>query len=75
VVFHEPLSLDPTQKGQGDGRTLHHGPGNMGDTHPGEPEGYPLGLRARSCKRNPNVLALRGLILGSAAPSRDEEGG
>jgi len=34
----------------------------------------PLGLRARSCNRNPNVLALRGLILGSAAPSRDEEG-
>ena len=34
----------------------------------------PLGLRARSCNSNPNVLALRGLILGSAAPSRDEEG-
>jgi hypothetical protein len=38
-------------------------------------ERNPLGLRARSCNRNPNVLALRGLILGSAAPSRDEEGG
>src|SRR6202040_1579596 len=71
----EPLSLDPTRKGQRDGRTLHHGPGYMGNTYPGEPEGYPLGLRARSCNRNPHVSALRGLILGSAAPSRDEEGG
>jgi hypothetical protein len=40
----------------------------------GEPEGYPLGLRARSCNRNPNISALGGLILGSAAPSRGEEG-
>src|ERR1700720_4963883 len=71
----QPLSLDPTRKGQRDGRTLHHGPGNMGDTYPGEPEGDPLGLRARSGNRNPNNSALRGLILGSAAPSRDEEGG
>ena len=38
-------------------------------------ETVPLGLRARSCNRNPNVSALRGLILGSAAPSRGEEGG
>src|SRR5579864_3515950 len=35
----------------------------------------PLGQRARSCNRNPNVSALRGLILGSAAPSRGVEGG
>src|SRR6266478_3614695 len=44
----------------------------------GEPsrrtETVPLGLRARSCKRNPNDSALGGLILGSAAPSRDVEG-
>src|SRR5579864_2504341 len=35
----------------------------------------PLGQRARSCNRNPHVSALGGLILGSAAPSRDVEGG
>src|SRR5258706_501185 len=46
----------------------------MGDPSLGGNERNPLGLRARSCNSNPNVLALRGLILGSAAPSRDEEG-
>jgi hypothetical protein len=36
------------------------GPGNMGDTVSAGAETDPLGLRARSCNRNPNVLALTG---------------
>src|SRR5260370_13348642 len=52
---------------------MHYVPGNMGEPSR-RTETVPLGLRARSCKRNPNDSALGGLILGSAAPSRDVEG-
>src|SRR6266849_5344068 len=67
----EPLSLDPERAGG----WAHFAPWaweHGGSVSEGT-ETDPLGLRARSCNRNPNDSALRGLILGSAAPSRDEE--
>src|SRR5256885_1891308 len=74
VIFHEPLSPSPGE-GRGVGALCTMGLGTWGTPLSGEAEADPLGLRARSCNRNPNDSALRGLILGSAAPSRDEEGG
>jgi hypothetical protein len=54
---------------------LHHGPGNMGETCIRGSRRGSLGPAGTKLQQKPNVSALRGLILGSAAPSRSEEGG
>jgi hypothetical protein len=55
----EPLSLDPG-KGRGMGALCTMGLGTWGLLVSEGIETDPLGLRARSCNRNPNVLALKG---------------
>jgi len=50
---------------------LHHGPGYMGDGALGGSRSASLGPAGTKLQQKPNVSALRGLILGSAAPSRD----
>jgi hypothetical protein len=47
----------------------------IGDLYPGTPGADPFGLRARRLKHEPKTsLPYGGLILGSAAPSRDVNG-
>src|SRR4029077_8874249 len=69
----EPLSLDPERAG----RWAHFAPWaweHGGSLSRGKREGS-LGPAGTKLHPKPNISALRGLILGSAAPSRDEEGG